>query len=545
MQQRPVSVRVVQLRFHWTDRAEGITSVDFHPTKAQLLTAGCDGSVKVWNFDVAEAHRALPDDASDLQSVLNFASVITTDEHPTPNAARWSPLGSLIVAPYVNGDVIVWKPAAYTTGYFDATDERSLNTEHWAVHKTMKLSSEAVDANFSPCSRYVVSCCVQGSIFVHSTESGQIMQHLTPDDAHQHDCQYVAFDPLGLLVSSFGADRVLKFYSVVAKKHGVGLRPLSSVDKGKDVNHLFKGGMSTYRRGSWSPDGAVFACPHGWEKHEDEEFRDCLYLFSRAELGKHFAYLSTQGKKNVSGCRFAPFVIAGYGDNDDANTDGTAPDTTNGLDMVAHDSDSLSMRQALGSWGPMSYRYVLAVWTRESVSIYTSGSSAKVCRLYDLHYDIINDVAFTRDAQFLCVSSNDGYITLSRFKSPLGKLVRVQDGRDALSRAVSMVLDPLLVEAAALEGSVAAPLLQTGTAGSTTVVAVVKKKKDKDKKKAATVTSDNAADEGTAKRERTPSAVRELNAEREDPKQPAAEVVEASGPIAELGADELAALMDD
>jgi hypothetical protein len=36
-----------------------------------------------------------------------------------------------------------------------------------------------------------------------------------------------------------------------------------------------------------------------------------------------------------------------------------------------------------------------------------------------------------------------------------------------------------------------------------------------------------------------------LNAEREDPKQPAAEVVEASGPIAELGADELAALMDD
>ena len=219
-QAAPVTVRVVQLRFHWTERAEGVVSVDFHPTTHKLLTAGCDGSVKVWNFDRENAHDALTDDTNDLQSVLKFASVLTSDDHPTPNVARWSPAGNLIVAAYVLGEVIVWKPADATAGDFDKSDERSLNTEHWGMHRVLKLPSEAVDARMSPCSRYVISCCIEGTIYVHMADTGTHLQMLSNVEAHETGTQHVAFDPLMQLASSYGADRTVKFYKVVMKKHG-------------------------------------------------------------------------------------------------------------------------------------------------------------------------------------------------------------------------------------------------------------------------------------------------------------------------------------
>jgi WD40 repeat protein len=537
--ENPVAFRVAQIRFHWKDQPEGITSVDFHPALPRLLTAGLDGSVKIWKFDEEAAHTAMLDDTDTLLSVFEFQTVLlATDERPVPNCARWSPLGSLIVAAYVSSDVVLWKPTTATSGYFDKADERSLNREHWGIHKTLKLPNEALDANFSPCARYVASCSINGSVFVHSTETGQILQHLTPDDAHQFDAQYISFDPLGQLVASFGGDRVLKFYSVVPKKHGMHLRPQSTVVKSQGTYNLFKAAPeNSYRRASWSPDGALFACPQGWAREEDADFRDCVYLFSRADTGRPIAHLSTQGK-SILGCRFAPFVLQPYG-APGAGEDSDAEE----LGTLLATADPLTLRQAYGAWGPLEYRYVLAVWTRESVTLYTSGCSAKVCRLYDLHYDIINDVNFTRDGRFVCVASNDGYITLARFRQPLGVVMRVQDGSGLLSKAVSFVTASFGDVAKGVESAITNPPTPTatGSAAGGAAVVVVKKKKQA-KPEAAKVQSDTAAKSDatnlSSKRSRTPAPANgDATGTPVAPRQPPAEETAIS-------ADELAALMD-
>jgi WD40 repeat protein len=540
----PVTVRVVQVRFHWSDRgAEGVMSADFHPTQPKLLTAGCDGTVKVWAFDPAAARPALLDDSNNLSELLHFSSAIMTDEKPFPNVARWSPDGSIIAAAYVNGEVVMWKPSDTAATCTDKHDERFFNKEHWAIHHVIKLPNEAVDVSFSACGRYLISCCVSGSVFVYTTVTATFAQQLPSEESHQHDAQHVAFDPLMKLASSFGADRVLRFYEVIEKKSAVTLRPRHMVQKSRAVkeSRLFKGGSTAaIRRSSWSPDGALFAAPQGWAAEEDDGFRDCVHLFSRAELSKPFAHLSSQPNRTVVGVKFAPFLLEPFSNEDDEDY----------AELVS--GDELTSRQIAGSWGPSKYRYVLATWTRESVSIYTSGCSAKVCRLYDLHYDMINDVSFTPDARFICVASNDGYITMASFKKPLGRIHTISaDTQDPLSRAVALLRAPFKEHLAKVQLEITTPASPKGEAP----VVIKKKKKDKGPKpvvapETATAAPAAPAAEGSqangAKRSRSPEpgAHGDATVEAEVQAQVPQPSAVADAPGAAVSAEEMAALMD-
>ncbi|KAJ3354535.1 Chromatin assembly factor 1 subunit B [Kappamyces sp. JEL0680] len=67
---------------------------------------------------------------------------------------------------------------------------------------------------------------------------------------------------------------------------------------------------------------------------------------------------------------------------------------------------------------PLSYRFVFAVATLDSVTIYsTQRSHARaIAHLTNLHYAPLTDVAWSADGSFLLLSSTDGFCTIVKFE---------------------------------------------------------------------------------------------------------------------------------
>lgn len=523
MAQADLSLRTLELRFHWSeDGAEGIATIDVHPMEPRVLTAGYDRCCKIWDVDALHMASALADKMNPLADLLKFRAALTTTDNPMPNCARWSPAGKLVVSCYASGEVFIWKRVPRPQCRYDKTDVRYFNEEHWEPHKSMRLADDVLDVAFSPDSSCIVSGCVTGTVFVHNVESGLVLQQVTLSDAHELPCQHVSFDPLQHYAASVSVDRTVKFYSVGQRKHGLQLRPAHSSQKVDSVS-VFKGDAvgSTARRSTWSPDGALFAVPYGWARSEADGHRNCLYIFCRADLNRPAGYLAIAGRSHVCGCKFAPCLLDAFSEGGD-----------------------IIVRESRGAWGPPEYRYVLAVWTVDTVMIYTSDSSARVASLTDLHYDRINDVTFSPDAKYIYVSSNDGYVTVAHFRKELGDLVPLQEGKGMLAGAAWMVAGPLRTKGAALEERVAAVNTAEDDGPVNVVKAVSKKKpKDKDKKRPRTPPADGAAPAASAAEGGAAEGgdAGPLPAVAPAPEQP----LPAPPSAAEMTADELVGLLDD
>lgn len=433
----PVAIKVVEVRWHWTDEAAAVTTCDFHPSRQRLLTGGDDSTVRIWEMSTnATTVIVSARTAEETLAVCSYRCVLKHEDCIAGiQTARWSPCGSMVIVAYGDRRLTLWRQVSSDIssrcGQQDATEnEHDFDKESWSVYRNFSLVEDVIDVVFSPDGAFVCAGCANGMMSVFKVEAG-IAQY-TIHNAHEIKVQGVAWDPLNVHLASLGADRKVRFWQarkLCKAKCG------DPNDWSEDVktNVVMKGehSVSHHRRGSWSSDGFFLAVPCGWIRGEEEERRNCVFLYTRNNLKHPALYLSVKDAKTFLGARFAPCLF-------------------NGSQL---DEEEL---QHMGAWGPKEACYVIAAWTSNEVYVFRSDSTLRYCSFKNLHYRPIRDVAWSHDGTFLAIASEDGYVSMAAFTSPLGTVLQLSESHPSLyARALSKLLTPLREAAQSLEDAAA------------------------------------------------------------------------------------------
>ncbi|KAK9111331.1 hypothetical protein Scep_018850 [Stephania cephalantha] len=231
---------------------------------------------------------------------------------------------------------------------------------------------DVLDLQWSTDGAFLISGSVDNSCIIWDMNKGSVHQIL---DGHSHYVQGVAWDPLGQYVASLSSDRTCRIYLNKPQNkpknpkvmnfvlHNVIMKIELSASDSKIAptkSYLFHDETlpSFFRRLAWSPDGSFLLAPAA-------------------------IYLPAAGKPVIA-VRFCPVIF------------------------------SLRGSKPAGLF-KLSYRFVFAVATLNSLCIYDTENEAPIAVLAGLHYEAITDVAWSPDAKYLALSSQDGYCTLVEF----------------------------------------------------------------------------------------------------------------------------------
>lgn len=410
-----MKAKTLQIIWHGKDP---VLSLDFH-CSGILATAGSDKEIKLWEIEV---------DEDGLPKVTYHSSL--SHHNAAINIARFSPSGDLLATGADGGEVVVWKPVK-TASKFPS----------WKVLKTTSFPSQDVLAlEWSPDGTTLLSGSVNHKIAIWDVTKGSV--ECTFED-HGHYVQGVAWDPLGHFVVSQSSDRTCRVYSRPLTTQKLKGKPSPNLtfqhvlSKGEyeqqqttpvtDTNslpnkvsqtkfHLFhdENLPSFFRRLAWSPDGSFFVIPAGvHKKTSGGTVNNTSYIYSRADVTRPAMHLPTGGKPTVA-VRFCPIIFALLPTH--------SSEESNGL---GHENECQNFS--------LSYRLVFAVATLNSVILYDSQKIAPIALIGGLHFATITDLAWSPDARFLAISSQDGYCTIVVFDAgelgtPLSKTELVQLG---------------------------------------------------------------------------------------------------------------------
>ncbi|KAH9322488.1 hypothetical protein KI387_017127 [Taxus chinensis] len=285
------------------------------------------------------------------------------------------------------------------TGFL-ATGGADHDIKFWSLHQT-EGKKEVPKASYESSLAYhssavnVLRFSPSGEQLASGADGG--LQQIL--DTHLHYVQGVAWDPMGVYVASTSSDRTCRIYvnkpqngrargqermnyvcqHVIAKSE--------SEKQGTTKLHLFHDETlpSFFRRLQWSPDGSFLVVPAGIHKFlPDSSASNTAYVFSRKDFSRPALQLPGASKPIVA-VRFCPLVFS----------------------LNAANSDALFK---------LPYRVVFAIATLNSLYIYDTESSPPIAIFAGLHYAAVTDVAWSSDARFLAVSSQDGYCTLVEFE---------------------------------------------------------------------------------------------------------------------------------
>ncbi|XP_021802968.1 chromatin assembly factor 1 subunit FAS2 homolog [Prunus avium] len=203
---------------------------------------------------------------------------------------------------------------------------------------------------------------------------------------HSSAVNVLRFSPSGEQLAS-GADGgeliVWKLHATETSTTWKVLKTLSSAKY-----HLFHDETlpSFFRRLAWSPDGSFLLVPAGSYKISSApETINTAYVFSRKDLSRPALQLPGACKPVVA-VRFCPLLFSLRGSNQ------------SGFFKLPH-------------------RIVFAVATLNSLYIYDTESVPPIAIFAGLHYAAITDIAWSPNAQYLGLSSQDGYCTLVEFEN--------------------------------------------------------------------------------------------------------------------------------
>ncbi|KDP31723.1 hypothetical protein JCGZ_14936 [Jatropha curcas] len=365
----------VQINWHGT---KPVLTLDFHPISGLLATGGADFDIKLWLINSGEAQEKIP--TASYQNSLSYHSSAV-------NALRFSPSGDQLASGADGGELIIWKLHSTETG------------QTWKVLKNLSFHrKDVLDLQWSPDCAFLVSGSVDNSCIIWDVNKGSVHQLL---DGHFHYVQGVAWDPLSKYVASLSSDRTCRLYVNKPDTKTKGVEKISYVcqhiiakaeqrptdDSKSSKNHLFHDETlpSFFRRLAWSPDGSFFLLPAGSYKISPaSETVNTAYVFSRKDFSRP-ALMLPGASKPVVAIRFCPMAF------------------------------NLRGLQSAGFF-KLPYRLIFAVATLNSLYIYDTEDASPIAILAGLHYAAITDIAWSSNAQYLAVSSQDGYCTLVEFE---------------------------------------------------------------------------------------------------------------------------------
>ncbi|GJZ09167.1 chromatin assembly factor 1 subunit FAS2 [Tanacetum coccineum] len=359
------------LQINWHD-TKPVLTLDFHPLSALLATAGADYDIKLWLIGSDEGDKKVP--TATYQNSLSYhGSAI--------NAIRFAPSGELLASGADGGELIIWK--------LHNTDSAHV----WKVLKTLSFHrKDVLDLEWSTDGAFLISGSVDNSCIIWDVNKGSVHQIL---DGHFHYVQGVAWDPLNKYAASLSSDRTCRIYVKKPQSKTKGsertdyvcqhvLTKVESqvVEETKSAkHHLFHDETlpSFFRRLSWSPDGSFLLVPAGsYKLSPTSEPVNTAYVMP--------ALMLPGASKAVVAVRFCPKAFG-----------------LRGL------STSSSFK--------LPYRLIFAVATLNSLYVYDTEGVEPIAVLAGLHYAAITDIAWSPTAQFLALSSQDGYCTLVEFEN--------------------------------------------------------------------------------------------------------------------------------
>lgn len=466
-----IFVRTVEVQWHYaapTDvdadklgmqgRIEGITCIDYHPIESRFLTTGGDSNIIIWAMERDNMTNWLKNAAaSDMSRCCRWISTLACND--IPRCARWSPQGRMIASAHSERIRLWWKTADVDGDA--ALSDSSGATEIWKDLRrlTAGQDNEVMDLAFSPDSRYLISAVMRGAVLVHDIET---LATVFSNDVVPKFCYGVAWDPWNIYVAAFGSTLVVH---TVVPRSGARNLTLAAQKKSQAAYHG-EGYSSSMRRLNWSPDGSLLATPFGKPAHDEvsidgPEWKNRVYMYLRGSFERPIASITVQSSNEIRGVLWAPCFL-----------------------QRSSDSNEETSAEV---WSTSQYRMALAVWSEDTVYVYTTDQHGRHSDFTDLHMLSIADLTWSRDAQFILTCSFDGYVTAIFFDRPLGKAFVIPSfSESALCRGICTVASTL---AAASEAYEAQQTKVNPAANSTAIHTAVKKKKRRTEDQEHPVTS--------------------------------------------------------
>lgn len=366
------------IQINWHDSMPVLT-LDFHSITGTLATGGSDKDIKLWVITPGASEQKFP--LSSYKKSLSYHS-------STVNILRFSPSGELLASGADGGELVIWK--------LQSTDDQS----SWKVSKTLLFHrKDVLDLQWSSDSGHLISGSVDNSCIIWDVNKGSVHQIL---DAHLHYVQGVAWDPLNCYAASLSSDRTCRIYVNKPQTKQKGYEKINYVcqhvltklethnlDDSKPSlakTHLFHDETlnSFFRRLSWSPDGSFLLVPAGIYRFSSaSDPVNAAYIIARNDLSRPAVHLPGASKPIVA-VRFCPILFCLRGSK----------------------TDSLFR---------LPYRVIFAVATLNSLYIYDSESAPPIVIVAGLHYAAITDISWSPNANYVAVSSQDGYCSILEF----------------------------------------------------------------------------------------------------------------------------------
>lgn len=404
-------LKTIQIVWHGK---EPVYSLDFH-ANGLLFTAGADKEIKIWKVSRDKEEYPVVEHAGSL-----------VGHSKTVNCVRVSPDGKCIASGSDGGELLLWTRQ-------DTPIEGNLISEEearaeWRRKTVLRgHTDDVMDLAWSTDGTALLSGSIdnKGMIWdISEKKIGTIVAHLAN---HKHFVQGVAWDPHQQFVMTQSADRTCKVYALrpsaaskkKSQKKGQSLACVaskefychttmskrivgSSVEDSHPQRHaLFydESMPSFFRRPSWSPDGSFVIIPAGIYK-EDTNMpeQNTAYLYARGKWASPVAHVPGQPKPIVS-VRFCPVIF----------------------EKEKEDNEIPKPFEIL------PYKLVYAIATTDSVVLYDTSSSKPLAAFFQIHFDSITDIAWSKDGQFLAISSRDCFCSVAAFGSEeLGKKIALE-----------------------------------------------------------------------------------------------------------------------
>ncbi|KAG2178221.1 hypothetical protein INT43_003474 [Umbelopsis isabellina] len=454
-------VASLPIEINWHDR-EAVYSVDFSPNSNRVVTAGADGTVRIWSIiqrptstttNNTTTTTTTKTPSTNMPVEVDFLSELKRHTAPV-NVARFSPSGLYIASAGDDTNVIIWKPTDVKQTTF-GSGNADYEKESWVAHVILRgHTKEIYDLAWSPCGRYFITGAIDNTACVWSLEDSKFIQIMitivekyvnlriySPAlekcikilNDHTHYVQGVSWDPLG---------KSIAIYRLAKDSHG-------NLVVGNCIKKHHKLDRSKYQtlttENNHNEDSAT-----GSTAHTGQTFR----LFQDENLVSFFRRLSFT---NDGALLITPAgVYKQTNDDNDMDTDDASNhgdstsknETQNTIYVYARNSITQQPVAFFGNYSKaaiaikcspikyqlrskngitrasrfaLPYRMIFAVATQDSVYVYDTQQSKPLCMLSGVHYASITDISWSSDGNVLMLTSNDGYCSVAVYdKDELG-----------------------------------------------------------------------------------------------------------------------------